>query len=222
MMPHDLRPACVPISRDRVERTAPDSGSYIHSSTAHRPCPAAMRCIALEGSASAATSRARYLVCRGMHLGTVVALALCTTASSFVVQSTGRYAQSAPAGRHDGLSQHASHSARAGVAGNPADATRDRLRRQRTLYMGVVTPREAGNEGGVPISGRDGASSLRDGANQQRASSSGRVDLGGGEGGEVGGVVGVAPVLSSTPTAPARTEIPTDVAVVGAPQQVSG
>lgn len=78
--------------------------------------------------------------------------------------------------------------------------------------------------------------SAREVVRRQRSSCLSAADVQGGEGeqkstaaGGLGGLAATAaldaaagePSLSSQSTAPARTEIPTDVAVVGAPQQVS-
>lgn len=89
------------------------------------------------------------------------------------------------------------------------DSARDVVRRQRSSCLRAAEV-QGGEGGGRSSAAADGVGAV---AATTTTSSSAALRLGGAAGAEPAS-------LSSQSTAPARTEIPTDVAVVGAPQQV--
>lgn len=170
------------------------------------------------------TSSAYRRVQRAASLVAVVALALCPTASSFVVSNPPTQAT---------LSKHAAAGS-GSVTRVSVDSPRERLRLQRPSIPAASSAMEDATGTGDADSGGVGTTAIGpDG-----------VTVGGGEVMTAGGIAvfptaataaGVTAVdgtegregrgassLLALSSAPAKTEIPTDVAVVGAPQQVSG
>lgn len=142
---------------------------------------------------------------RAASLKTVVALALCSSASSFVLPWSGR-----PSPAYNGPNSKAttaalSHPSAPRPLSAPEDATA-RIRSKRKRSSLHVRP--ASVTGGVVGGGEVAAEASGDASDFCVLSSEGSTGL------------EVLPVVSSSSAAPAKTEIPTDVAVVGAPQQV--
>ncbi|CAN0067832.1 unnamed protein product, partial [Laminaria digitata] len=139
---------------------------------------------------------------RAASLVAVVALSLCSTASSFVVSNPPAHGQAT-------LSQHSARSSSSGRV--TVEAPRDRPRRQRPSGGAASMAMTAATGTGDADSGGMGATAIGlDGiaAGEEEVVAAGGVAGGG------------ASSLLALSSAPARTEIPTDVAVVGAPQQV--
>lgn len=142
---------------------------------------------------------------RAASLTTVVALALCSSASSFVLPWSGHPSPAYNGHCNEATTTALSHPSAPRPLSAPEDAT-DRIRSKRKRSSLHVRP--AAVAGGVVGGGEVAAEASGDASDFCVLSSERRTGL------------EVLPVVSSSSAAPAKTEIPTDVAVVGAPQQV--
>lgn len=154
--------------------------------------------------------RGRSSTCQGVqHTATLLVLAVlacaCSIASCFVVSSPA----AAFSRQHTDTAGTAARQQHAGggTRSMSDSSAREVVRRQRSSCLRAAGV-QGGEEGGQQSSAADGVVGAIFAATSAAA---------------LGGAAAAReppPSLSSQSTAPARTEIPTDVAVVGAPQQV--
>ncbi|CAN0234425.1 unnamed protein product [Scytosiphon promiscuus] len=185
--------------------------------------------------------RGRSSALRGVQrtacaLALAVIAAVCSKGASFVIpHHAARPAfvgSSSSSGRPSSTRSSSSSTTRWATryySGVESEGAPEPARRQGLSCLSATGARDGGGEASTrKIGGAKGAAptlgldAVETGTTPEAAAAEAEAAAAarGGGGGGAGGAGGGVPLLSSQSTAPARTEIPTDVAVVGAPQQL--